>query len=291
MHSRTTELKKMLRGKTLEQKMESMRDFYKDEHALLFSCGPSFDQKNVSEIEPLLKNHLVVSVKQTYTALKPWADFHLINWVNQQKYHYDNKTILVGEQLSCASRDRLYGKKPDLLFTFDPASAEKAHDRDQWLIVRKNFDDFLISRNLYRPMGPGIMIELAFYLLLHLGVKTVTCVGWDVSKQDANASMPHFYDESKIVSSSNGMLKQMVRPALKLVGFNLKKLKREYLFRTGNRIRVNRVLPNENESVWEGSFDLYEYFKTQGLEFRIASTVSWLDQRIPRVNLKSIGMD
>ena len=45
------------------------------------------------------------------------------------------------------------------------------------------------------PYGPGMMYEIVFYLVEHLGFKQVTTVGWDNKLISKDPSKQHFYDK------------------------------------------------------------------------------------------------
>ena len=70
---------------------------------------------------------------------------------------------------------------------------EEIGGKENSLAFKKNYNDFLISETCTeRCTGPGIMLETVFYTAIHVGVKSITTIGWDLDKHGS-----HFYKEEE----------------------------------------------------------------------------------------------
>jgi hypothetical protein len=68
---------------------------------------------------------------------------------------------------------------------------EEIGGRHRTLAHLCNFNDFLFSKTLDRTVGPGIMLETVLHFAVHLGVKSITTLGWDL---DSHGSYFHNSD-------------------------------------------------------------------------------------------------
>ena len=60
-----------------------------------------------------------------------------------------------------------------------------------------SFDDWTLDKTLNRQFGPSLIFEMAIPIALHLGVKGITTIGWDIgdiSKFD-NIKEKEFFQE------------------------------------------------------------------------------------------------
>ena len=79
---------------TIEERLELLKDKYKDETLYIVSCGPSLKDHNVEELKSKLKNKLVFTIKQAYSVLNDIVDFHLLNTYNLSNYDWDKNSIV-----------------------------------------------------------------------------------------------------------------------------------------------------------------------------------------------------
>ena len=113
------------------------------------------------------------------------TDFHVYNCANFKNYDYSNHRPIVAE----ASTTPFKLGECDLKFFI------RERNFDNSISSKKNFDDWTLENNtLLRPFGPGIMYEMVFYLLEHLGVSEIITIGWDNKLLDDDPLHGHFYD-------------------------------------------------------------------------------------------------
>jgi hypothetical protein len=65
--------------------------------------------------------------------------------------------------------------------------------KENCLVFTKNYDQYLFNKTLKRAVGPGIMLETVLYFAVHLGVRNIYTLGWDL-----NAHGSHFYKEDDV---------------------------------------------------------------------------------------------
>ena len=117
--------------------------------------------------------------------------------------------------------------------------------------INKDFDSALLSNSFTRPVGPGIMYETVMFMAVHLGVKKITTLGWDLSQKSISSTndYDHFY------------------------------AKESSFFRPGT------MMDWEIDTTRDASKDLYYWLSDKGIELNIASENSSLYENIPRVEL------
>jgi len=122
---------------------------------------------------------------------------------------------------------------------------------NEFIVKTKEFDKYLLEEHPERPCGPGIMYETVIYMALHLGVKKIVVLGWDLSYNDPKSlkEYKHFYGET------------------------------ESLINRGD------ILAWEITETRETSEDLFKWLKNKGVELELVSNQSTLYDGIPRVNL------
>jgi len=163
----------------------------------ILACGPSLNKYDNKETRQKLKNNLVFSVKQAYDRFQEETDFHFWNCSNLPSdyanipYRYvehkpeaviASSNYPIGHRWNPEQRCDVFFRVPLL---------EEIGGKENTLVVKRNYDDFLISKTCTgRCTGPGIMLETVFYMAIHIGVKSITTIGWDL---DAHGS--HFYNE------------------------------------------------------------------------------------------------
>jgi len=256
-----TKLSKLKRAvaskKSLEEKLEVLRNSYEGETCYILNCGPSLNEMAPNVIREHLKDKLVFAVKQAYNKFADISDFHFFNCANlpslkkngyfQEHYKYDDKTIAIASSnYNMGTRWSAF-QKQDLFFKV-PIRTEI---NNEFVVKTKDFDKYLMSDHAERPCGPGIMYETVIYMALHLGVKKIVALGWDLSYND-----PKSYKEYKH-------------------------------FYGGTDKLVNRgdILPWEITATREASEELFKWLKNKGVELELVSNQSTLYEEIPRVKL------
>jgi len=248
---------KMALQSSLQDKIKVLRNSYEGETCYILNCGPSLNEIPESELREKLKDKLVFSVKQAYEKFSDITDFHFFNCANlaplkgegffQEHYQYDKEVITIASSnYSAGTRWSPY-QKYDAFFKV-PIRTEI---NNEFIVKTKEFDKYVINDHLERPCGPGIMYETVIYMALHLGVKKIVALGWDLSYNDPKSlkEYKHFYGET------------------------------ENLFNRGD------ILSWEITETREASKDLYKWLKNKGVELELVSTQSTLYKEIPRVGL------
>ena len=173
----------------------------------VLACGPSLNKYDNDETRELLKNKLVFSIKQAYEKFKKETDFHFWNcsnlptdYMNIPYRYIDHKpeTVIASSNYPKGQRWNP-NQKCDVFFQIP--LLEQIRGKEDTLAVKRNYDDFLIEKSKKKRMtGPGIMLETVFYTAIHVGVKSITTIGWDLDKHGS-----HFYkEEEKALMDNKG---------------------------------------------------------------------------------------
>ena len=169
-----------------KEKIEFLKDLFKGEKAYVLSCGPTLTDHNSDKINNLLEKNLTVAIKQSFELFKENVDLHIYNCANFKEYDYSKQKPITIE----ASSTPYKLSECDLKFFIREREYENS------VASLKNFDDWTFSKQpLLRPYGPGIMYEVVFYTLHHLGVSEAVTIGWDNKLIEGTAAQQHFYDK------------------------------------------------------------------------------------------------
>ena len=253
--SKISLLKRKIQNKTLHQKMDILYNSYAGEDCYILNCGPSINDYDKEKLEEFLRDKLVLSVKQAYDKFPSVTDFHFFNCSNIPSrqnpflphYMYDKETI----SIASSNYDRYHRwsmlQTSDIFFKI-PIRTEI---NNEFLVRTGKIDEFLIENKVDRPCGPGIMYETVLFTALHLGVKSLTCIGWDLTMKKVNQSnYNHFYGS------------------------------------TENLINRGDILDWEIDETRDFSKNFYEWCVKNNIELKLASNKSSLYDKIPRVNLE-----
>lgn len=255
---KTKKIKKQMKKLTsLQEKLDLLENSYEGETCYLLNCGPSLKSHKVADLKEKLKDKLVFSVKQAKDYVPGVTDFHFFNCANlpmpdntfiPEHYRYEDEDPIVIASSNYDLGTRWYKfQKQDLFFKI-PIRTEI---NNEFLCLTKQFESYIISNNPTRPCGPGIMYETVIYMAVHLGVKKIVALGWDLSNNNPKKEKDykHFYDDDKRIFSKGD------------------------------------VLPWEISITCKASEDLYKWLKTKDIELELCSDVSELYKEIPRVKI------
>jgi len=244
-----------------KEKLDFLKDKYKDETCYILSCGPSINENKIEEYREKLDGKLVFAVKQAYDLVPDLVDFHFFNCsnvppMNKLGEHYTYKTL--PEPIAVGASNYPIGtrwhpnQKLDIFFKI-PVRTEID---GKFLTETKDFDKYLIENQVERPCGPGIMFETILYTAVHLGVKEIVVVGWDIADDETNKDDVSYTEDHKHFYGS-----------------------------TKDLLNRGDMIPHKLQKERETSKDLYYWLKEKGIHLKLASKQSSLDECIPRVRL------
>ena len=237
------------------EKIEFLKDLFKGETAYVLSCGPTLMENNLDNLRSSLKGNLTFAIKQAYDIFSEFVDFHLYNCANHKEYSYDNSQPIVLE----ASTTPYRLGDCDLKFFI------RERNYDNSISVNQDFDAWTFDKQpLLRPFGPGIMYEVVFYALQHLGVAEVITVGWDNKLIQGTAAQQHFYDKEDTTFDKNNFIHNNE------VANNENSVK--HLELEGN-VSTNAILP------W------YNWLESNGCKLKIVSSINPAPDEIERIVL------
>ena len=253
--SKINKLKKVIANKTLKEKLEVLKDSYKGEACYILNCGPSLSDNDPEKLKSFLSDKLVFSVKQAYDLFSEITDFHFFNCSNLPDrklghlphYRYGEDTLSISSSNYDQYRRWSALQLSDIFFKI-PIRTEI---NNEFLVRTGKIDEFLMSKSLTRPCGPGIMYETVLFMAIHLGVSSITCIGWDLTDEKVSENnYEHFY------GSTEGL--------------------------------INRgdILSWEIEETRKFSKSFYNWCRENGIDLNIASDKSSLYEGIPRINLE-----
>ena len=177
--------------------LEELQDSRKGQDCYILACGPSLNKYKDEETRAKLNSNLVFSIKQAYDQFKTETNFHFWNCSNLPidymniPYRYADHRPEVVVASSNYEEGQRWNPEQDRDVFFRIPLVEQIGGKENTLATKRNYDDYLISKTCTeRRTGPGIMLETVFYTAIHVGVKSITTIGWDL-----NAHGSHFYNE------------------------------------------------------------------------------------------------
>lgn len=196
--SKLSSLKRKMRNRTLASQIDILRDKYAGKECYILNCGPSLLENDPEKLKNFLKDKLTFTVKQAFETFKEVSDFHFFNCSNLPNKktpfspHYENlqDTIMV----SSSNYDQYLRwnimQTSDIFFKI-PVRTEIDNE---FLVRTGEIDKYLLKNNLTRPCGPGIMYETVLFMAIHLGVKSIKVLGWDLTMDKVTEKeYKHFY--------------------------------------------------------------------------------------------------
>jgi glycosyltransferase involved in cell wall biosynthesis len=221
------------------KKIELLKDSYKDQDCYILTCGPSLKQYDPDFLREKLKGKLVFGIKQAFEHVPDMVDFHFFNSNNFQTYDYsEHRPIVItnSAENELTMIHHIWGNKQEYdIFTFIP------DDKDFSRSICKSleFEKYLFENTLDRPWGPGMMTEVVIYMAIHLGVKNIYTIGWDLEKPGTTTSH-HYYEDRELIRKADPMKQEEIK-----LNIETTKHLNEWLLSKG----VNLFVANENSYV------------------------------------------
>ena len=273
MKQKTSELVKQIRQlEYVEDRMEVLKDTFKDETVYIIGAGPSLNTHPVDKIKDKLQNELVFCIKQSYHTFNEICDFQLINFTNLSPYQINPNHIAAWCYFHPQHPQMIIqnGWKVDLLYPMygDGNDWKERGYEDklgQSVFAEDRFEDFSFEKSIERPWGPGITYELAIPLAIHLGVKKIVTIGWDIGTLS-------LYDDN---------LKDDIE------GLNQNKVWQDHSYDVDKTQMLDKFNMTKREvSLVANKFEgMYNWITSQGVEFNIISDRNPASDIIPRVEL------
>ena len=250
MRPQTQELRSRLgQASELQEKVDLLAGAYAGEPAYLLACGPSLNEAWSERAEDFLRDKLVVAVKQAYDRVPGTADFHLLNAWNYQPYQYADPAPIIAAARA-PDDPETPGMNSDVLF-----SVPDPRNYGERLATTWHFDRWLLSQSHDRPWGPGVVYELGFYLLVHLGVSHIVTLGWDLGERNSPV-MEHFFEESPPGSDIEDGI-----------------------------VNKPQVRSFEVDDIARSTRALYYWLRAKGISLNVVSDRSLVDGTVPRISL------
>lgn len=220
-------------------------------------------------LSELLSGKLVLSLKQAFQYAPSITDFLILNSWNFQRYDYTSRHPLVVREEG-PNDPPVFGEDDIRL------NLSVVDDLTLQLARRKNFDDYLFSKTLDRPWGPGVLYEIGFYLAVHMGVKEIVTLGWDVGVKSSPV-MPHFYESNDPART---------RLLTKAQSISDIRMRNQFLHDNGILYNKPRIIPEEVDICAAVSGDWYRWLQKREIALRVVSTQSMVAPEIPRTRLE-----
>lgn len=247
-----------------EEAVSKLKDAAKDETAYLVTCGPSLTTHNREELLSKLDGKLVIACKQAYEYVKEVASFHLLSVYNYQPYEYYSNDTIRHWQLTAMNmaneveRINNWGQRMDIALPCYSTPWVQKHQSTSYTREFKNWELYNEGKLVW---GPGIMYESGFPLALHLGVKKIITIGWDIGDLSK-------YGEGKMAVDQNWLDQHATDLYKADVG--------------GGPER------EELENTIGCTKEMYDYFLDKNVEVHILSNTNPADERFKRITFEEI---
>jgi hypothetical protein len=268
---------------TTEEKVDRLRDAYAGSLCVLITCGPSLGLIDHERLKASLSGVLTIAVKQAGDIVPDQADFLCFNSFNVARFHARGVTPIRAFAAEPTGRVPQLNRW-DIRFPTNGTDG----DLQSSLAVRRNFDDFLLSKTMQRPWGPGIVYELGLYLAVHLGVSELIAIGWDIANERGHNT--HYYDsrtEDPFFDRGRADAYRMVGVRRHLPGAlrdSIRWGRALVSHRTGRLYNRTTMVPGEAEVVASSTKPARAWLQTHGVELGVVASKSMFDPAVPRLS-------
>ena len=196
--SKIFSIKKKIKNLPLQQKINELKDKFKGEECYILNCGPSLLEQDPEKLKSFLKNKLTLTVKQSFDLYKEVSDFHFFNCSNlpdrkgaYEAYYENSKETITVSSSNYEQYKRWNAFQTSDIFFKIPVRTEI---NNEFLVRTGKIEENLLKNKLTRPCGPGIMYETVLFMAIHLGVKSINVLGWDLTMDKVTEdNYKHFY--------------------------------------------------------------------------------------------------
>jgi hypothetical protein len=249
---------------TIEERLDFLKNKFKDKTAYLVSCGPSLTKNDQSLLKERLKDELVICAKQSLNYLNEICDIHLVSTYNFQPYDYKNPNTIKSWQLTAMNMqnelNRIvyeWGHDIDLYF---PVISGPWITLEGSTAYTRNFDNWKkLGTDTQVLWGPGILYESGFPMCYLLGVSKIVTIGWDIgdiSRYNGNDRDPNWIEQhaQELYTSNVGKGPSYI----------------------------------ELKNTIECTSDMYEWFERQSIQVEILSDTNPADNRFKRIKIEDL---
>lgn len=261
MHPKFLEVRsKVLKYSDIEDRVKALHNTFENERCYVATVGPSINEYSHDYLREKLQKELIITVKQAYDIFTDLCDFQVLSFANFNPYTYSSdKTFVVWEVFEQYHPQQILqnGFKVDLMLptigNHEPDIKKRQENSQAGL---RTFDDYMLSKTLNRMYGPTIMYETVFHLAMHLGVKEIVTLGWDIVNMDIFKNKDPYED-----------------------------VHNDHFY--GNTDHAIKIPANYTEMkiVVESTEFLYNWMKEKGVDLKIVSTQSAVHESVPRITL------
>lgn len=257
-----TLLEQFSKSNSVEERTNFLKDAYIGETLYIVAAGPSLNNYSPNKLKSFLADKPVMCIKQSYHMLKDVTDFLLLNFTNLSNYSWKEDVITAWTFWFEQHPEIVFKNKwkADLLFPVY-RNENKENKISQTVAYQKDYENLLFDKSMARPWGPGLMYELAIPLAVHMGIKEIVTIGWDIGDislwKDINDKgerheIEHFYSEET------------------------------------QRYDTFTLDAQEIQLITESSVEIYRFLKNIGIDFKIASDINPASKEIPRIDLNNL---
>lgn len=279
----------MRSAETLEEKVRLMAGYFEGTTCVIVTCGPSLQLVDGERLRQAVRGVPVIAVKQAISTIGEQADFHCWNPYNVSRFRWpssDTLRVMVrGSQTNVPQWNRADVKFPQI---------EGKGDLRNSLAYSHTFADHLLSDQLVRPFGPGIMYELVVYLAVHLGCTRLITFGWDIADVKGrnthfdDSALEHRYFERGRGSQKIGSNRRTWRDAVPQQMQQLVRASRTARAHfQGRRYNLTASLNGEVELVSSSTEHLCSWLNGMGVELAVVTDSSHLSAGIARLSPES----
>ena len=256
-----TLLSKIKKFEDIPDRVECLKDYYDNEDCFILAAGPSLNSYDVNYVKEKLEGKLVISLKQSIKNFIDVTDFHILNFANYEPYKkYTPNTIVVWEVYEHFHPKMILDNniRCDVMLPIDGNRIQDTIEKNlKSQCGEHSWDKYTLDKTLTRWYGPGIMFQTAIHLAEHLGVKSITTLGWDIA--DMNSFKDDPYDESFQKHSYEGKSNIVYAPT-----------------------PTNK---HEAETVIKSTKFLNEWLMSKNIDFKIISETNPAHESIERITL------
>lgn len=228
-----------------------LKDIHKNQECVILTCGPSLKEYSKKKILDFLKGKVVMAVKEAFIEYTNETDYFFLNTSRLRHYPIENtkSKIIFNSHIPWKKEENVYVMVEDKPFSIE-----------NQLLRKKNFEEYEIENNQRRPWGPGILYESVFYTCKLMGFKNVYTIGWDLVDVEKDLVINHFFDDSEELKYKGS--RRWTEADTKLE----------------NHIEEMKMVNLE-------IVDFYNYFKEKGMNIFVVGEQSYVNRKIPRIEL------